>query len=67
MLQELNKRLETLSYCNLRMFLDKAGSVWLEDVRKEFVHNPIRIGNLSDAVRYVETLERDERMVAVMS
>ncbi len=67
MLQELNRRLETLSYCTLRMFLDKAGSVWLEDLRNGSADDPVRIGSISDAARYVETLERDERMVAVMS
>ena len=67
LLQELNRRLETLSYCSLRMFLDKAGSVWLEDLRNGSKHDPVRIGSLSDASEYVEKLERDERMVAVMS
>ena len=67
MLQELNRRLETLSYCNLRMFQDSTGSVWLEDLRNGSIHDPVWIGTLSDATRYVETLEREERMVAVMS
>jgi hypothetical protein len=67
MLQELNRRLEGLSYCRLRMFQDPAGMVWLEDLHAEASTEPIRIGSLTDAAGYVEAMEREERMVAVMN
>ena len=67
MLQELNRRLEALSYCKLRMFQDPSGLVWLEDLRADPSTEPIRIGSLTDATGYVEAMEREERMVAVMN
>jgi hypothetical protein len=67
MLQELNRRLEGLSYCSLRMFQDSSGSVWLEDFGAGRGKDPVRIGTLADARGLVESLENEERMVAVMS
>jgi hypothetical protein len=67
MLQELNRRLESLSYCKLRMFQDPSGMVWLEDLHADPATEPIRIGSLTDAVGYVEAMEKEERMIAVMN
>jgi|GEM_PF-2731651 hypothetical protein len=67
MLQELNRRLESLSYCKLRMFQDPSGMVWLEDLHAAPLTEPIRIGSLSDAAGYVEAMEKAERMAAVMN
>ncbi len=67
MLQELNSRLEALSFCKMRMFQDSSGSVWLEDLGVGTSTAPVKIGTLSDAKGYVEALEKEERMVAVMS
>lgn len=67
MLEELNRRLEALSYCKLRMLQDPSGLVWLEDLHADPSTQPIRIGSLTDAAGYVEAMEREERMVAVMN
>jgi hypothetical protein len=49
------------------MFQDPSGLVWLEDLRANPSTEPIRIGSLTDADGYVETMEKEERMVAVMN
>jgi hypothetical protein len=49
------------------MFQDPSGLVWLEDLRADSPTEPIRIGSLTDATGYVEAMEREERMVAVMN
>ncbi len=67
MLHELNRRLECLSYNCVRLFLDKSGFVWLEEPHASPSKEPVMLGSLLEARRYVETLEREERMVAVMS
>lgn len=67
MLQELNRRLESLSYCKLSMFQDPSGLVWLEDLCADPSTEPIRIGSLADAAGYVEAMEKEERMVSVMN
>jgi hypothetical protein len=67
MLQELNRRLEGLSYCKLRMFQDTSGMVWVEDLHASPSTEPIKIGSISDAAGYVEAMEKEERMAAVMN
>ncbi|HVP23915.1 MAG TPA: hypothetical protein VMS77_08395 [Conexivisphaerales archaeon] len=66
MLQELNRRLEGLSFCNLRLFEDSSGLIWLEDMG-DGAKGPTQIGTFSEAKGFVESLEKDERMIAVMS
>ncbi len=66
-LLELNRRLEGLSHSKLRLYEDERGSIWLQDLRIASQAAPLNVGSLPDAVKYVENLEREERMVAVMS
>jgi len=67
MLQELNRRLQGLSYCKLRMFQDPSGMVWVEDLHSSPSTGPTRIGSIADAAGYVEAMEKEELMAAVMN
>jgi hypothetical protein len=67
MLPDLNRRLEGLSHSKLRMYQDSGGSIWLQDLHSASPCEPVNLGSLSDAIKFVEDMEREERMVAVMS